>query len=525
MHDGCSKPYPVLPKAVTQTAATAASAGLSQYVKYLREQGETVADSHLLRQEVEAVRDTSGRVVGAGAFGSLHDEAQMLRHGQLAALIKQRQGLTSKDPSAIPKPAGDPKRIPNPFGNPGSIPNPYREATFEATPGKSVGEIDDSSVPDDVKKRIYSPTSEYMKGQAAVYNKLQRLIVIPVDFGAFPRNPSLTPAATRSVFFGTFGTQTVANYFAANSYGGYVLEEGWISDWVRLPATPPPDQLSGSNDLVKAALQGSDVDWSRFANQDGTVTQDLATLVIVAPFGGSGATRYHDVTFPWKGRQIRVKGYMGFFDCKRVNDPTFATDTLSYNMGVILHELNHTFFGLPDRYGTGADHFGHDFVGAYDIMSNSGSPKLLNPHDRMKIGWLEPRVLHLGRFPRTLYKCKAAEAFRESAVVIYSDLSPDEYWIVENRCKDADIWGVDTGLPQSGLCVWWVDAKADVVVLINHHNASDKPLTQPQPELTRDPLFNGADGITEGMLFPQNGTGTLLIQKISAAGPFMSFEI
>ena len=220
---------------------------------------------------------------------------------------------------------------------------------------------------------------------------------------------------------------------------------------------------------------------------------------------------------------IRYQGQICFFDCKAASDPFFASNPLGYNVGVAVHELGHTLFGLPDRYGTGAEHYGHDYVGAYDIMSNDSSKKLYNAHDRMKIGWIEPRIIHLGHNPRRLYKLKASESDTNGIVIVYSDLSPDEYWVIENRSKDADIWGADPGFPESGLCVWWVNAVDDVIILINQHHAGERPLAQPQPELPVGPLFNGA--VSEAFLFSQWEMGAMLMRKISPAGRHMSFEV
>ena len=399
---------------------------------------------------------------------------------------------------------------------------------FTMMPGTDVLDIDDGTVPEAVRQQIEAPATDFMRGQVQVLSKMQTLVVIPVDFGAFPRNNSVTQVGIRDYIFGRLGTASINAFFAASSYNRQVLVEGGISDWVRLPDSPAAGELSGSADLICAALEGATVDWAPLADGDGVITQDRARLIVIAPFGSTGAARYHRINFTSRGRQYTLDGYVAFFDCKRPNDFANGDDALSYNHGTACHEMAHVLLGLPDRYGTSPDHGGRDYVGAYDLMSNHGVAKMLNPHDRIKAGWLNPKIHHLGRVPRRLYKLRPAEEFG-SALVVYSDLSPEEYWIFENRHLNSDPWGVDRGFPSSGLAVWWVDMTNDNVVLLSQHCAADKPLHHPQPEpgktAAEKPLFDSATGTGEAVLFPQRGTGFILVKMISPAGPVMSFEI
>ena len=499
--DGCSLPYPLLPKRSSREESKAAEAGLERFLSLRYKQGYlNLPPAADLQRELAGIRSARGEYLTAAeaATGIGRDAERVTRAGIFDLLDRHRY-----------------------LG--GDYWRPILEdAIWNAMDGVDVAEIDDSSVPNEVRDRIYAPTTDYMKGQIGLYNTYQKLVVIPVDFAQFPRNPAVNVPAVRSFFFGPIGTDTLGSYMAANSFFRYVLEEGWISSTVRLPSSPAPDQLSGSDVLVKAALEGSNVDWSRFAGPGGVITQDRATVVIVAPFGGTGATRRHDVTFNWAGLTLRYQGQICFFDCKAASDPAFAVEPIAYNVGTAIHELGHTLFGLPDRYGTSQDHYGHDYVGAYDMMSNDGSKKFYNAHDRMKIGWIEPKIIHLGHNPRRVYKLKASEVFSSGIVIIYSDISPDEYWVVENRSSAADVWGADSGLPSSGLCVWWVNAVDDVVILINQHHAGDKPLRQPQPELPADPLFTGA--VREAFLFPEWESGAVFLRKIGLVGSFATFE-
>jgi M6 family metalloprotease-like protein len=400
---------------------------------------------------------------------------------------------------------------------------------FDLTPGTDVGSIDDSSIPREVRDRIFAPSAKFMRAQLSVRTPFQKVVVIPVDFEAWPRNASVTTEAIREFMFGPLGTESVAAFFAATSYNHAGLLEGAISECVRLPADPPASELSGSNALLQAACQGASVDWSQFADANGVITQDRALLVVIPPFGGTGASRFHQFQFTIGNLTYTMYGYVASFDCKRPNDFANGNDALSYNRATACHELCHALYGLPDRYGTGVEHGGRDYVGDYDLMANNGSVKMLNPHDRLKLGWFEPRIHHLGRVPRRLYKFRAAENFTNSALIVYSDGSPDEYWILENRSLADDPWGVDAGFPKSGLAVWWVDMANDNVVLVRQEHPSEKPLNQSQPQAqptaSDTPLFDSASGAVEASLFPQNGTGMILLKQISAAGGVMTVEL
>lgn len=398
--------------------------------------------------------------------------------------------------------------------------------------------IDDSSVPADVKAKIYRPSATAMINRLATYNPYQKLIVIPVCSQLWPFNSALTTQAIRDRFFGTIGTFTVSSYFGACSYLQYGLGEGWISAPVQLtdsttnPQSTAVRSLSEHPDLIRAALAGSTVDWARFADGNHVISEDQVTVILIAPFGTKGgAARAYDIdftvgpagnqtTYTLRGRRIV------FFDCLSPASQSPGLNPLDDSFPTALHELCHSLFELPDRYGNGSEHGGNDYVGEFDLMSDNSSTKFLNPHDRMKIGWFEPKILHAGFQPPTKYALRSANAGNE-AIVLYMDTAPEEYWIIENRYAADDVWRADTSLPQSGLLIWWVDMSAsitnDMVVLLNQHETDKKPLDQSRPSAATGPAFDGS--ISEVRLFPQYGTGWWHLAEISTPGSYMSVTI
>ena len=75
-----------------------------------------------------------------------------------------------------------------------------------------------------------------------------------------------------------------------------------------------------------------------------------------------------------------------------------------------------------------------------------------------------------------------------AALVLYNSKFPDEWWVIENRCKDCNPiekfdagiesklkLDFDFGLSESGLAVWWLDLKTEKIILISASKPGLKP--------------------------------------------------
>jgi M6 family metalloprotease-like protein len=132
----------------------------------------------------------------------------------------------------------------------------------------------------------------------------------------------------------------------------------------------------------------------------------------------------------------------------------FLDDTL---LLTIVHELEHAFFDLPDRYYNMIPGSGQ--TGSYCNLSENYQRILVNPHDRMKLGWIRPRVLTPDH--ANLWLQAPTAAATQAMLILLDPARPDEYWLVENRNKSGSgASTIESGLPTEGLAVWWVRARA-----------------------------------------------------------------
>jgi M6 family metalloprotease-like protein len=290
----------------------------------------------------------------------------------------------------------------------------------------------------------------------------------------------------------------LANYFLEISYGRYWLESAAISDMVTIDGLTTDFQLPAflndwtrNTNLHQQICQGATgIDWTRLdVNSDCRITSNEAQVCFMAAIGGGGAERpstvqitYNDITYDIAQRFV-------FFDCLPENDSREATQgNIRYNFSTIIHELLHGLFNLPDRYvgiycGTGG-------TGAFDPMSdNCRGIQHINMHDKIKIGWIRPKILMRDTGAVDCFSFPASETTQAALILnpIFSTVNgvtQCEYWIIENRFIPASTqrWdgaGWDADFPESGLCVWYVrdiPGQKDEVHLVDASKADGDPL-------------------------------------------------
>jgi M6 family metalloprotease-like protein len=377
----------------------------------------------------------------------------------------------------------------------GSTCNPQTQGG-PCTSGLDVRDIDDSAIPQGIKNTIYyqpGPTiSKHMPGDPSTLSPQfpsGKVVVIPFETPDYPRNPAVTTSYLTQVFFagGTLSGRSVYHYFRENSWGQFNISNGGVANWVTL-GKDLVDYLGfeGEDDLPRDVLEQANINWEALdTNGDRTVTPAEAQIVFVVSNGYSAATRGF-LNFPanWQAGDpvppavdplqvntpagtYNFKPRVVYIGTKTAADPTYSSDAIRI-LSSICHELCHAFFNLPDRY---AGPCGTGWTGEYDMMSNNCQWLHMTMHDKMKIGWIQPKIVaaHLGEclaFPNS-------ESEKAALVLVQpgATLSADEYWIVENRYKKGsncdgcvinlpgasfDQGVFDTGLPESGLAIWWV---------------------------------------------------------------------
>jgi M6 family metalloprotease-like protein len=384
---------------------------------------------------------------------------------------------------------------------------------------------------------VDSATQDRIRGyRTRPYNPNQPVVVIPYETPDLPRNPHLTTQAIKNFFFGQ-NVQSVRTFFDHNSFYQYGLREGAISNWVRLPKSiaeynttaPENDWTRDAGPLREACELATNVDWAALdADGDGRINPEDAVLALVGAWGfaAGSARKQGDVEFRSQGRTFRlVDPFVVRVDCTKPTDSERGDAVMDFsragsNLSTTCHEFGHALFDLPDRYPA------PDRVAHFDLMSDSNDLKFLNPLDRMRIGWLQPGLLHVGQVPPACHAFKANEVI-ESALIVYSSFAPDEFWLIENRHRgSAPAPGFDSGFPEDGLAIWWVDMATNAVALIRRSAPGMRPLDQPVYPMQGE-LFTATDVFTQtdAVLVPQYGKGTLIVRRISPDGPTMYAEV
>ena len=127
-------------------------------------------------------------------------------------------------------------------------------------------------------------------------------------------------------------------------------------------------------------------------------------------------------------------------------------------IGTMCHEYSHCL-GYPDFYDI--DYSGGQGMGSYDLM-DSGSyngdtyqPAGYTSYERWFAGWEEP--IELNAEDVAVTNMKSLQDGGEF-YIIYNDMNPDEYYLLENRQKE----GWDASLPGAGLLILHCDYDASV---------------------------------------------------------------
>ncbi|MFD2035967.1 hypothetical protein ACFSKL_14275 [Belliella marina] len=404
------------------------------------------------------------------------------------------------------------------------------------TSGASVLSLDDSNVSSEVKNRIYNPAPQtwVIHTQHPDYNRNGRLVLIPTAFPNLPANEFVTREIIETAFFRS-GTGSVRDYFYENSWGQFSLTNAGISDWITLANDREfygqgGDWTRNSN-MYRDACQASTIDWASVdLNGDRIITPNEALVGFIIPAGNLGANRPGSVNITYNGQPYTINSSFTFMDCKRLDEPERDIRMISYNYPLIWHELGHGFFGLPDRY---QDFSGTGRGGQFDIMSDNFRNIHMTIYDKMKIGWVKPRILLPAnqRIPegRRCYRIQAS-AQTEAALILYSNRSPDEYLIVENINTEASERGFTSGYNESGLAIWWADMNSGDTRLIERKLISGGitalPLDHVSPRGIEVLLqyIDGTDPESITFIRNQNGQLNFGFRAVSPPGTSMFVE-
>lgn len=322
-------------------------------------------------------------------------------------------------------------------------------------------EIDDSGVPAAVKNAVTAPGPPHIDRTHPDYPSGQ-VVTLRVATQDYPRNPAVEPSMMAQ-FFSSYCGQM--NYWVNNSLGAFNPFVGFSSPWIDLDGNIADYGNFEDGAAFKiAAIENSNINWNLVdLDHDNVITRSEAVLLFLVPwydtstqysrrastraFSGDVVTDYGDFRF----ENVRAITYT----TKAFSEPDYTVDPLR-DPSVYAHELAHALFDLPDRYRAGS---ANGFTGQYDLMTADRTWELLPAYDRVKLGWIQPKVLTPGDFGFFEFH---PSNFSPEIVALIDPAKPQEYWLVEYRTNTSGLLSCpyDSGLPETGFAVWWVRENA-----------------------------------------------------------------
>jgi M6 family metalloprotease-like protein len=290
--------------------------------------------------------------------------------------------------------------------------------------------------------------------------------------------------------FGSFTTSSINDYFSAASYGAVTLSpasetsgtaDDGVIGWVNLgyPHPNPGSTIDNVNrQITKDAILAADpfIDFSAYDNDgDGYVDADeLAVVVVVAGYEEAYANPPnpsvwgHRATLGPVVAPVVDTVIVGDYHGGRGGYAQFGEIHLNHQvtLGIMVHELGHLIFGLPDLYDTDGTSSG---IGGFGLMSagswgKTGSeysgetPVLPCAWTRYYLWWVDGTESS-GSAPVTAAGSPSADRVNSTYKLLTN--SQSEYFLVENRQPV----GYDAGLARwlgpgfGGLAIWHIDKK------------------------------------------------------------------
>ncbi|MBF0338132.1 MAG: M6 family metalloprotease domain-containing protein, partial [Nitrospirae bacterium] len=260
-----------------------------------------------------------------------------------------------------------------------------------------------------------------------------------------------------------------------------------VVGWVTLNYDHPDTGQSTDSrnmEITSDAIVTADpyVDFASYdTNHDGYVdSSELAVVVIVAGYEASYGSKYtpnvwgHQwvLTSPPTVDGVYVGDYHagagGYAQFGEVHQQT-ASDKHKATLGIIVHELGHLIFGLPDLYDTD---YSSNGIGYFCLMASGSwgrastdtysgtTPVLPSAWVRSTLGWIDAYIAP-GNLAFTAIGASSATA--SNTVYKAASSLANEYFLVENR----QMQGYDRGLERwlesgvGGLAIFHIDDKVE----------------------------------------------------------------
>lgn len=334
-------------------------------------------------------------------------------------------------------------------------------------------------------------------------NNDRPILIIYTRFSDHPLPAGKGAAWLSDRFFGP--RPSLAHYFDANSFGrlnlspanesfggegplgsagdGVIVVDGGHSS----SFLPPPRQPGQTDDQYNSIVLANDSNQNRLAleranqhvnyaqfdrNGDNNISRDELTIFHVhAPFNDDD----------WGAAARGVAGGDPL-DGMNFNGQSVAQGSSHTNLISFAHEMMHAGLGLDkDWYQYKMEHF--DIMG--ETLGANEEFYGVNAWNKMHLGWITPHVVVRDGF----YNVDRADRNAEAYILYDPQKGPENYFIVENRFRDATTYDSDVG--DSGLAIWRIDET-------QYHNdqASALPIWLTRP-CWGDP--NSGEGGVEGV--------------------------
>jgi M6 family metalloprotease-like protein len=279
------------------------------------------------------------------------------------------------------------------------------------------------------------------------------VLVVYAEFTDFPFPGGQSAAAIAQRYFGPF--PTVANYFAASSYGKLILSpaaesdtagggaanDGVVEISIQMTEAAFDAQAQTAAEQIKQMVQAADssVNFAAFdTNNDGKVTRNelIIETVKAMPPNICGAN--------FAMNALSLDGKNLVYD--RI--PIIGSGA---NLVTLIHETAHAVLDTIDLYTTGVGQL--DLMGGAQCTSNDTTTRLweLNAWHKTHLGWIVPTIVtsdgyyDVGRYDTT-----------GAAYLLYDpSKNTDNYFLVENREPTPNTYDQTVG--DRGLVIWRVD--------------------------------------------------------------------
>ncbi|MBQ9510814.1 MAG: M6 family metalloprotease domain-containing protein [Clostridia bacterium] len=218
----------------------------------------------------------------------------------------------------------------------------------------------------------------------------------------------------------------------------------------------------------QAALREADkyVNFASFdKNKDGKISyNELAIAFVCAGYESSGTSKTSKLAFGvhahyTNGSGINADGVsVGNSGFVRLGE--YVTSDTPATIGVLAHELGH-FIGAADLYDTSSGGSYSKYVGNMSLMasgswggSKGAGPSYMDPYNAIVCGIARSSlIVDDGEY--TLYSRQSKKG--DYNILKITTQNPNEYYLIENRYSDSDVFDKSLTDAQKGIVIWHVD--------------------------------------------------------------------